>query len=360
MFGYSIALGGLVYYKLGADKLREGYTKLRKDGSMAWQNFGNSYPALRKATLIGAGILVVLLGLGTFYGKSSSTAEYTGVRLPDSSAILPGIIPASTPDQSYKPTRKLDIIISMNSEIPSKVGFGLKQIKAITAFTGLDPHVVVYFKDPKLDQVYIQSQTGAAAVRKVGTTGGDDSTYLTHIVEQWDDLAEHTLFLNADFKDIAKVSGRIEDFYKPNTGVLSLGARYGSCHCESCKDPWGSKENLSRVPEIFSTVYSELCPPSSVLLSSSGQFIVSARRIRGTPKHAYQHLKTLLESDKKHWIHKEAKSSDEPEHPSFGRVVEKSWMIMFKCADPRLAESCSTLDDRRRLSDPDERCQCVD
>lgn len=359
MFGYSIALGGLVYYKLGADKLRETYVKLRNDGTVAWRNFGDTYPALRKATLIGATVIFLLLGLGSLYGGSSAGSAYTGVRLSDSSAVLPGILPGSTPDESYKPKRKLDIVVSINSEEPAKVGWNLKEIRAIKAFSGLDPNVVVYFRNPKLDQLSVKKNTEAASVKGLGSTGGDDDTYLSHIVEQWDDLAEHTLFLNGAFKDLPKVKSRIEDFFKPSTGVLSLGAGYGSCSCGSCKDPWGN-DDLSRVPGIFSAVYSELCPPSNVLLSSSGQFLVSAKRIRGTPKHTYEHLKTLLESDKKHWIHKEAKSIDEPDHPSFGRVMEKSWMIAFKCVDPRLAQSCPTLGDRRRETDPDERCQCID
>lgn len=363
MFGYSIALGGLVYYKLGADKLKESYARIRNDGTMAWQRFGSTYPALRKATVIGATVIFLLLGLGTLYGGNNSAGSntgYTGSRVPDSSAILPGIFPVSTPDTNYKSPRKLDIVISMKTEIPSKVGFGLKQIKGFGAFAGLDPRVVVYFRDPKSDQTNIQQQTDAAMVKMLGSAGGDDDTYLAHIVDQWDDLAEHTVFLNGGFKDIAAVEGRIEEYFKPRTGVLSLSSGYGTCACGSCKDPWSGKDNLSRVPEIFAAVYSEICPASNVLLSNSGQFIVSAKRIRGTPKHIYEHLRTLLESDKKHWIHKEAKGTDEPDHPSFGRVMEKSWMITFKCADPKLAVSCPSLSDRRRPADTDERCQCID
>lgn len=356
-FGYSIALGGLIYYKLGSDMLKERYTRLRADGSLAWQKFGNRNPALRKATVIGATVLFILLGLGMLYGQDDKNAVYDEGRFPDSP---PGAIPISTPDLSYTPTRKLDIVITMNTETPSKVDFGLTQIKGIAAFAGLDPHVIIYFRDLKSDMLYIQEQTHAAAVKKLGPIGGDDDTYLSHIVEQWDDLAEHTLFLNGGFNDLPKMESRIEDYFKPNTGVLSLSSGYRSCSCKSCEDPWGSKGDLSRIPEIFAAVYSEICPVSNILLSNSGQFIVSAKRIRGSPKHAYEHLRTLLESSKKHWIHKEAKGSDESEHPSFGRVMEKSWMIAFKCADPKLAKSCPTLDRRRGPGDSDETCQCID
>lgn len=358
--GYSIALGGLVYYKLGADILRDRYTRLRTDGSLAWQKFGNDYPVLRKVTATIATVLLVFLGLVALYGRDDNSGGDVEARLPDSLTVPPGAIPVSTPDLSYTPARRLDIVITMDAEIPSKVGFGLRQIKGITAFTGLDPHIVIYFRDPKSDMLYIQQQTNAAAVRKLGPTGGDDDTYLSHIVEQWDDLAEHTLFLNGGFKNLPEVEARIEDYFRPSTGVLSLGSEYRSYPCGLYKDPWGSKGGLSRIPEIFAVVYSEICPTSHILLSNSGQSIVSAKRIRGTPKHVYEHLRTLLESDKEHWIHREAKGTDEPNHPSFGRVLEKSWMIAFKCADPKLAESCPTLTRRRGAEDSDGTCQCTD
>lgn len=59
-FGYSIALAGLVYYKLGGDKIRE-YTS---QANRSWAEYGSKHPAQRKAIIIGA----VLLGFFLFIG----------------------------------------------------------------------------------------------------------------------------------------------------------------------------------------------------------------------------------------------------------------------------------------------------
>ena len=65
-FGYSIALAGLVYYKLGADKIKEHLS----GGTRAWADFGARRPAARKVTVGVVSVvtflvlLVVVSGLG--------------------------------------------------------------------------------------------------------------------------------------------------------------------------------------------------------------------------------------------------------------------------------------------------------
>ncbi|KAF3918608.1 hypothetical protein AA313_de0202921 [Arthrobotrys entomopaga] len=62
VFGYSIALTGLVVYKLGADKLREHYSRFSKEGALRWNEYGTKYPAYRKAAVFGVcGFIVLLL-----------------------------------------------------------------------------------------------------------------------------------------------------------------------------------------------------------------------------------------------------------------------------------------------------------
>ena len=59
-FGYSIALGGLLYYKLGAETLKAQFS----DGQRAWAEYGVKHPALRKAIVFGGVLLVIFLLLG--------------------------------------------------------------------------------------------------------------------------------------------------------------------------------------------------------------------------------------------------------------------------------------------------------
>jgi hypothetical protein len=60
-FGYSIALMGLVWYKLGGDKMRE-YTS---GASRAWTEYGNTRPAQRRFVVFGAAALIFFLFIGS-------------------------------------------------------------------------------------------------------------------------------------------------------------------------------------------------------------------------------------------------------------------------------------------------------
>jgi hypothetical protein len=59
-FGYSIALGGLVYYKLGSEKIK-GYVA---EGHRSWQEYGNRAPIMRKVIIFGLVILTLFILLG--------------------------------------------------------------------------------------------------------------------------------------------------------------------------------------------------------------------------------------------------------------------------------------------------------
>lgn len=58
-FGYSIALGGLVYYKLGAEKIQT----LATDVKLQVGEYRRSNPAKAKGIMIGAACAIILLVL---------------------------------------------------------------------------------------------------------------------------------------------------------------------------------------------------------------------------------------------------------------------------------------------------------
>ena len=72
-FGYSIALAGMLYYRLGADSLKSFFSK----SSHMWAEYGSKHPAQRKMVVFGAVILmllVVIIGLSPTLGYNGETA----------------------------------------------------------------------------------------------------------------------------------------------------------------------------------------------------------------------------------------------------------------------------------------------
>jgi hypothetical protein len=59
-FGYSIALGGLLYYKLGAEQLKQYISQ----GGRTWTEFGVQRPVARKLVVFGLVIITIIVLLG--------------------------------------------------------------------------------------------------------------------------------------------------------------------------------------------------------------------------------------------------------------------------------------------------------
>jgi hypothetical protein len=73
-FGYSIALGGLVYYKLGTETLKEYAGHCQR----SWAEYGSKHPAMRKAIVFGTVLLFVFLlvgGLAPSYAGDNVSLE---------------------------------------------------------------------------------------------------------------------------------------------------------------------------------------------------------------------------------------------------------------------------------------------
>lgn len=60
-FGYSIALMGLVYYKLGGDKIKD----YAGQANRSWAEYGSKHPAQRKGIVFGAIVLILFLAIGS-------------------------------------------------------------------------------------------------------------------------------------------------------------------------------------------------------------------------------------------------------------------------------------------------------
>jgi hypothetical protein len=77
-FGYTIALAGLIYYKLGADKIKEHLSQ----ANMKWAEFGANRPALRKIIVFGillVTMFVLLGGLAPRIAPESTDKVYNGI-----------------------------------------------------------------------------------------------------------------------------------------------------------------------------------------------------------------------------------------------------------------------------------------
>jgi hypothetical protein len=81
-FGYSIALGGLIHYKLGGEKLREIF----REGSMAWSEYGNRRPIERRLLITGT-VCFTFITFVLFFGS-----RHYGYVAPEGEGKAEGVI----------------------------------------------------------------------------------------------------------------------------------------------------------------------------------------------------------------------------------------------------------------------------
>lgn len=290
---------------------------------------------------------------------------------------LPRGLP-SVYDRSYSASSRFDIVVSMYMEDPSSVKLMINQIKSTTLlqlldFQGHKPRVILYTKDSSANLDSLQRSTGADIVERQENVGREGGTYLKHIIDKWDSLAEQTMFLQAHAHNMREIIPRINDYLIRDTGMLSLGFTGVTCSCGSCDDRWGWEDQSKIIPAIYEKIYGASCDPSqSILLSYKGQFVASAKRIRGVSRDIFVELFKAISSNEG-WnlehnttvLHGHniggVTGKESPSNPFFGFTLERLWSLVMQCAtDERVAARCPSLLSGRGIGGLAQDCQCLD
>lgn len=265
-------------------------------------------------------------------------------------------------DSDYTPPKQLEIVVSMYDESPGAVRQLMSELRKIPLVHSNQPSLFLYTKDNTANVTALKLETGADHVKILLNGGREGETYLHHILSRWNDLAKHTMFLQADIHNHYEFYPRVRDYFVEETGMLSLGFSGNTCDCNECGDRWGWSDLSTIIPDVYSQVYHEICDSRRILLSYKGQFIVSAARIRGVDRRVYEDLhKALIDGES--WAHREPYLAGRPDSldaPFFGYTLERLWSTLFQCSDLDIATKCPTLLGGKRRWGSVEDCQCLD
>ncbi|KAH8588845.1 hypothetical protein B0O99DRAFT_483805, partial [Bisporella sp. PMI_857] len=241
---------------------------------------------------------------------------------------------------------RFEIVVAMYDEDLKSVKAMLQSIVATQFISSIQPTVTIYSKQPDVDLEHLRKAIGADVVRSLPNRGREGGTYLYHIVNNWDNLAEQTLFIQAHAHNMRELIPRLNRYLVPNTGMLSLGFAGVSCNCNTCTDRWGWEDNWKMVPALYNKIYNQSCEPeTSILLSYKGQFVASGRRVRGVRRTIYKELLDAITSEKG-WSHDDrmAGHKESADNPYFGFTMERIWSLLMQCAtDGRIAARCPSL-----------------
>lgn len=283
MFGYSIALGGLIYYKLGGEQAQAAYLRITGDENSTFNRFRRSLWAK-----VGAGVLVIFVVLAMAHGFSQGQ----GIDTASSSTGLTGV-PEPEMVEAYNP-------VTPHEEMPeSTVGGGWDHVNTPTHYTTdvIDDHGarypldVVVFVSPSSDNTtlfafaellelpsvarhlphvtsYGDVNSMIPAARQIASPGVNSASaaYMDYIANHYETLASHTIFLHTDV-DVSHLQSSVASRFTARTGVVELSqGGYSVCSCLDCLD--ATHNHLTKTQELFAMTNQDVCTANDRLLVS--------------------------------------------------------------------------------------------
>ncbi|SMQ55125.1 unnamed protein product [Zymoseptoria tritici ST99CH_1A5] len=283
--------------------------------------------------------------------------------------------PHSLTTAHHLPTNStLDIVISRHSETSVQLLHQLHPLLHLPALEHRNIRVLVYDTSathPNAFSVALRAALNSTVelhIEPRPNIGREAGAYLHHMSQNYDRLADHTLFLQAQAHDFQQLLWRLESHFVPETGFLAFSDKQHFCEdCERCWDhsTWSERR------DVLEKVIGESCRPFA--MTYRGQFLVSKRRIQARGRAHYQDLMRLL-SDAQSEVHGQGYidqpwmpgKSDILDSPRLGFTLERTWGAVMGCGERRLVEECESMPAGwlggmlgRKMEDL-EKCQCLD
>ena len=314
LFGYAIALGGLIWYKLGGEQAQAAYMKLAGDENSTFNRFRRSLWAK-----VGAGLLVIFVVVafahGFARGKGIDTAStdigLTGTPEPDMveaynhethdpEAYNPEAYnhetynpeaynPEAYHPESYTPegwqgdshefasawdeidpsahytadvvneasAYSLDVVIYISPANSNNITLrAFEQLLALPGISSMNPRTTSYSASAPGIQITQQLE--------LGRINSASAAFLDYISNHFESLAQHTIFLHTDV-DAQHIASIIASRFQPRTGVaeLSVGG-YSQCPCLQCAD--STHTHLTQTDELYALTSQDICTPQTRLL----------------------------------------------------------------------------------------------
>ena len=285
IIGYSIALGGLVYYKLGGEQAKNMYQRLMDSETSPFKTPGSNRALFAR---IGGAISLLLLMVFMFH-----TALAPGESADSTEAIISSDTLQST--ASYSPPHQMDIIVPVlhGDDQLAETARHLNELLDLASIRPTNPHIVAYKPvDSNIADEVIQQVLGATTVVTLPPQlpRRPEAMWIYHLVTSYTHVGGLSVFLPDDSFDVATAIDRIlsTSSSKGTTGFLSSKG-YTTCDCRTCPQ-------VPFIGELYSASKQALCPSSPVLLNNWPTTITaSARRLRANPLSLYVQLQRMIE-----------------------------------------------------------------
>ncbi|KAK1922861.1 hypothetical protein DB88DRAFT_492975 [Papiliotrema laurentii] len=228
-----------------------------------------------------------------------------------------------------------DLVVSYYNEPMDKLQETIDTVMEGLPKNSKRARVIIYHKGDGPEDELLKLADEVVRLKNVGREG---ATYLNHIVRHYPsgetDFATHTFFLQPHVAWDWCFKPRLPTL-TPETGFMSLGPYLNMTRG---KDAIGVE--LPRINDIYTMFRQDFSPPTPVLATWAGQFVVSRRRILSNSFESYRNLLGYFEAPRDHWIWREGWGNNKPSDPTLGHALERSWPTIFDCTDPTMSQTC--------------------
>jgi hypothetical protein len=165
---------------------------------------------------------------------------------------------------------QFDVVLSYYSEDVAFVARFIGYLRNVSTLQKLQPRVIVYNKNSKINDTYLKKILKADIVIQLPNLGREGATYLYHIIENYDILAKHIIFSQAGVEGITGTgladwfANRLEKQFNSTVGYMPL-VQNDMLTTFDCGLKAG--ENMQRLPELWGIIEQTLCPPDRQAVS---------------------------------------------------------------------------------------------
>ncbi|CAF1528386.1 unnamed protein product [Adineta ricciae] len=166
--------------------------------------------------------------------------------------------------------RKFDIVLNYYAENPALVAQYITHLKNLKTFKNIDLHIIVYTKNPRTNKTLLKEILKVNNIIELPNIGREGATYLHHIIENYDTVADHTIFTQAAMAGttITGLLGwfidRLENQFNSSVGYMPLVSNnmISNYNCG-----FHQSGHYPRLTEMWGILEQTICPPGGQAVS---------------------------------------------------------------------------------------------
>jgi hypothetical protein len=174
--------------------------------------------------------------------------------------------------------KQFEVVLSYYHENVDSVARFIQYLRNVSNLQKLKPRIIIYNKNLKINNTYLKEVLKADIVQQLTNLGREGATFLYHIIENYDTLANHILFSQAGVEGVTNTGledwllNRLEKQFNSSVGYMPLVENKWMTTFD-CGMEGGT--SFHRMPELWGIIEQTLCPPGGQAVSENNiRFIV--------------------------------------------------------------------------------------